>query len=112
MDWMIEFYKDEKGNEPVLQFIENLQPPEKAKIIWMIDLLEKTGVNLTEPYSKHIEGSLWELKPQRNRILYFLNKRTFVLLHGFRKTSKKLPVSEKEIALRRMEEYLKSREKL
>ena len=77
----------------------------------MIDLLEKTGVNLTDPYSKHIERSLWELKPQRNRILYFLNKRTFVLLHGFKKTSKKLPVSEKEIALRRMEEYLKRREK-
>jgi phage-related protein len=63
----------------------------------MIDLLEKPGVNLAEPYSKHIEGSLWELKPQRNRILYFLNRRTFILLHGFKKTSKKLPVSEKKL---------------
>jgi len=111
MDWVIEFYKDEKGSEPVVNFIENLQPREQAKIIWMIDLLEKTGVNLSDPYTKHIEGALWELRPGHLRVLYFLEKRTFVLLHAFRKKAKKLPVSEKEIALRRMADYLGRREK-
>ncbi len=109
MAWEIEFYKDEKGNVPVEGFIENPPPKEKAKIIWIIDLLEGTGINLSEPYAKHIEGSLWELKPQQNRIIYFLNKETFVLLHGFRKKSQKLPIHERETALRRMEDYLKRR---
>jgi phage-related protein len=111
MRWEIEIYEDEKGNIPVKKFIEDLQPGEKAKIIWIIDLLEKTGINLTEPYAKHIEGSIWELRPRRNRILYFLHKGTFVLLHGLKKTTQKLPASDKEIAFRRMEDFLKRKGK-
>ena len=111
MQWEIELYEDEKGNIPIRKFIENLQPSEKAKVIWIIDLLEKTGINLTEPYAKHIEGTLWELRPRQNRILYFLYKGTFVLLHGLKKTKQKLPASEKNIAFRRMEDYLKRKDK-
>ncbi|MBU4450873.1 MAG: type II toxin-antitoxin system RelE/ParE family toxin [Actinobacteria bacterium] len=40
--------------------------------------------------------------------MYFLHiKNTFILLHGFRKKTRRLPKKELEIAKTRMEDYLK-----
>ena len=112
MKWKIEFYKDHRGNEPVKEFISILPPKEKAKVVWIIELLELLGINLVEPHAKHIEGDLWELKPQSNRVLYFLCTKTFVLLHGFRKTTQKTPKAEIRIARARMKEHLNKEGKL
>ncbi len=111
MNWEIDFYEDEKGNTPVQDFILSLPAKEMAKATWIIDLLEKTGINLGQPYVKHIEGQLWELRPQQNRILYFLYDKIFVILHGFKKKTDKLPLREKEIAIKRMKDYIERREK-
>jgi len=107
MSWEIEFYEDDKQNMPVIEFLLSLPAKEQAKANWTINLLERTGVNLTQPYVKHLEGALWELRTNNNRILYFLDKNVFVLLHGFKKKTMKLPVREKDIAVNRMEIYLK-----
>jgi len=109
MKYNIEFYQDNKQKYPVSDFIKTVSAQEKAKIVWVIDLLELTGPNITEPYAKHIEDKLWELKPKGIRILYFMEKHTFILLHAFKKKTQKLPPHEKEIALKRMEVYLKRR---
>ncbi len=111
MNWEIEFYEDDKQNMPVIEFLLSLSAKEKAKAEWMINLLEKTGINLAQPYVKHLEGALWELRTNNNRILYFLDQNIFVLLHGFKKKTIKLPVREKETALKRIETYLKRSEK-
>lgn len=111
MKWDIEFYEDRNENIPLDEFLSILSAKEQAKGLWIIDLLEKTGINLTQPYAKHIEDKLWELRFQNNRILYFLKDQTFILLHGFKKKTKKLPEKEKETAIKRMKDYLKRGEK-
>ena len=77
-------------------------------------MLEKFGINLTEPYVKPIEGDkykgLWELRIQQgnniSRIFYFLSiENTFVLLHGFLKKSQKTPKRELNLALAYMLDY-------
>jgi len=107
MKYNIEFYQDNKRNFPVVDFIESVSEQEKAKIVWVIDLLSLTGPNITMPHAKHIEKQLWELRPKSIRILYLMHKNSFVLLHAFKKKTQKLPAHEKEIALKRMEIYLK-----
>jgi len=104
------------GETPVLDFIQSLPAKERAKIIREIDLLEEFGINLPYPHTRKIKSKkfseLWELriKFSKNitRIFYFLyTGKTFVLLHGIKKKSKKTPTAALEIAKARMEDYLK-----
>ncbi len=116
MNWNIELYATENGDEPVMQFLNSLSEKARAKAIWEIDLLEKHGLSLKMPYVKNIQGEkykgLMELRIQQgndiSRIFYFLplgNK--IVLLHGFIKKDQKTPKKELETALRYKEDYIR-----
>lgn len=83
-----------------MEFLDSLPVKDAAKVFQTIQMLEEFGPALPFPYSSQIEGKLRELRTRlgRNlyRILYYADKkRRFVLLHGFRKTSEKLPESIK-----------------
>ena len=114
--WKVILYTTEKGDNPVGDFIDSLPKKEGAKVFREIDLLEQKGIYLNFPHSSDIEGykGLRELRIRFSSdnisIIYFLNiKDTFVLLHGFRKKTQKLPKKELEIAITRMKDYLKRR---
>lgn len=92
----------------------SLQPKIRAKAFSDIELLEKHGSNLREPYVKPIKGKenkgLCELRVKFAsdivRIFYYTyynNK--YILLHGFIKKSMKTPKSEIERARKYMEDY-------
>lgn len=88
------------------EFIQELPPSDQAKVAWTLDLLEELGVELREPYTKHLKGDLWELRTQNIRILYFLHRGAIVLLHAFKKKTMKTPREDIELALRRMRDCL------
>ena len=71
-------------------------------------ILKKFGTRAGEPYVKHIEGSLWELRPTTERIFFFywVND-TFVLLHHFSKKTQKTPKKEIKKAMSNLEDFLK-----
>jgi len=107
MAWQVEFYQTDDGKVPVESFLNSLPKPQRAKAVALIKLLEEQGPSLPFPYSSQVRGRLRELRTQlgktRLRLLYFADAhRTFVLLHGFVKTSGKLPESEILTAERRM----------
>lgn len=82
----------------------------KAKAFWELDLLAEMGRKLREPYTKHIEGELWELRikfaSDISRVFYFIpNETNIVLLHGFIKKTKKTPLGQIEIAKKRLIDY-------
>jgi phage-related protein len=105
--WDIHFYEDHRGKSPVLEFINNLNHKEKAKVNNVLRLLEEFGTDLGMPHARRIEGRLWELRPGEDRLFYLLyNDHQFVILHGFRKQSRKTPENEIAIASRRMKEIL------
>jgi len=59
-------------------------------------------------FYKDKEGSLWELRPLKNRIFFFCWKDDiFVLLHHFIKKSQKTPEKEIEKARLRQKDFLK-----
>jgi phage-related protein len=114
--WKVILYTTEKNDNPVGDFIKSLSKKEAAKIYREIDLLEQNGIYLNFPHSSDIYGykDLWDLRVKFSsnniRIIYFLDiKNTFVLLHGFRKKTQRLPKRELEIAKARMENYIKRR---
>ena len=114
MEWQVEYYKKENGKIPVLEYLLTLNAKMRAKAFSEIELLEKHGTNLREPYAKPIKGEkykdLFELRikfsSDISRIFYFTFRgSTFVLLHGYTKKAEKAPKSELDKALRYKEDY-------
>ncbi len=118
--YKIDFYKDKDGKSELLDFIRELLLASSTnkdarihydKIYSQIGLLREKGTTLPAKYTKHIEGDIWELRPGKNRILYFcVVGDGFVLLHYFRKTTEKTPRAEIEKAKRERDDYLRRHE--
>lgn len=102
MNWEIYLHAE------VEKFIKNLSKFEQAKCFWLFDILENTGVKLHEPFAKHIKDKIWELRPNEQiRILYFLQDTTFILIHAFKKKTRKVSLDDIKLAKLRMNNYLK-----
>lgn len=106
----IYFYKDIKGNESVLEYIKELSGKRDKdsriklnKINDYIQMLREYGTQAGEPFTKHLEGDIWELRPLRDRILFvgWVNG-SYVLLHHFMKKTQKTPIREIEQAKREL----------
>ena len=99
---------------PIQDFLLSLPSKLRAKAFSDIELLQKYGNELREPYVKPIKGKngkdLYELRIKFAndiaRIFYFTyynNK--YVLLHGFIKKTMKTPTEEILRAKKYMEDY-------
>lgn len=98
----LHFYRDKKYDSPILQYLEDLaQKNDKDsriklnKIATYLQILQEYGTQAGEPYIKHIEGEIWELRPLRDRIFFvcWIND-GFMLLHHFMKKTQKTPARE------------------
>jgi phage-related protein len=103
--WSVEFL-----NAEVLAELD-AQPVEiRAKFEHIVKLIEANGLErVREPYIKHLEGKLWEMRMAgRNQIAraIYLTAigRRIVVVRVFTKKSQKTPRREIEIALERMKE--------
>lgn len=100
MECQVEFYKKVNGDIPVLDHLSSLDAKMRAKAFSQIELLKRHGFQLREPYVKPIKGArykgIFELTVRFassiSRIMYFAYQgKTFVLLHGFTKKTKRTP---------------------
>ena len=57
MEWQVEYYKKVNGNIPVLEYLLSIDAKMRAKAFSEIELLEKHGSDLREPYVKPIKGA-------------------------------------------------------
>ena len=96
------FYRNEQGEEPVRDYLNELVKKKDKdsriklnKIRDYVKILRIYGTRAGEPYVKHIEGDIWELRPLRDRIFFvaWIND-SFVLLHHFMKKTQKTPKRE------------------
>jgi len=111
----IVFYEDINGREPVVDYIKELAKKNDKdsriklnKILDYISLLEEYGTWVGMPYVKHIEGDLWELRPLRDRIFFFVwENGKYILLHVLvLKDKNKTPPNEIEKARREIKDIL------
>ena len=108
----IQFFKTPNGRAPVLECLNLLlnskNPSDRAlaeDILTFLTLLSDRGTTLGMPYSKHLRGSLWELRPKNNRIIYCcIQGNKIYLLHNFKKQSQKTPLKEIKLAMSRYKE--------
>lgn len=106
----IEFYDTEEGKCPVADFIEALEPKMQAKVLRTIDLLERNGTELREPYSAPIGNGIFELRIKQGsditRVLYFFFVgHNAILTNGFVKKTQKTPIREIQLAHKYKADY-------
>jgi phage-related protein len=108
--WTVLFYADDRGREPVREWLDDLArtaPKEYGVVRHQIDLLREFGVLLGEPYTRQLDGRLRELRPGPWRVTYFADpQRRLILLTSFRKRAKRTPPAEIVRARRAMEDWL------
>lgn len=100
--YKIHFYRDKSGKQPVLEYMKELKQKKDKdsriklnKINDYIQSLSVYGTVIGEPYIKHLDGDIWELRPLRDRILFVAwSSGSFVLLHHFMKRTQKTPARE------------------
>ncbi len=114
LNWDVEYYKQENGKIPVLEFLLSLNPKIRAKTFSEIELLKIHGDKLKEPYVKAIKGDkykgIFELRVKFSsdisRIFYFtFSKNKFILLNGFIKKTDKIPQNELNKAILYKQDY-------
>ncbi|MCL2049589.1 MAG: type II toxin-antitoxin system RelE/ParE family toxin [Defluviitaleaceae bacterium] len=107
----IYFYEDKNGISPILEYIQALAHKTDKdsrinhnKINDYIQVLSEYGKTAGEPYIKHLDGEIWELRPIRGRIFFAgWTNNGFILLHHFQfKKTQKTPKHEIDQAKRNL----------
>lgn len=112
------FYRDNKGNEPVYDYMKELATKKNKesriklnKISDYIEILSQYGTYAGQPYVKHLEDEIWELRPLKDRILFAAYTGDgFVLLHVFEKKTRKTPRREIKKAKQEFKDYMERAE--
>ena len=111
--YRIIFYRDAKGNQPIKEYLTQLADNTDKdsriklnKIDYYLQALREYGTRAGEPFVKHIDGDIWELRPLRDRFFFFCwQGDKFVLLHHFVKKTNKTPPQEIEQAKRNLKDF-------
>lgn len=112
MEFTIEFYETSSGGCPVRDFLDELKdsnPDDFAAVLAGLARLRNREYH-RPPLSKNVGDDLFELRhvgKLSTRLLYFYMKgRRIILLHGFRKKTRALPLRERQVALQRRRDWL------
>ncbi len=99
---------DDRGRNPVWDFIRALPESERNKCFEYIACLEETGEGIRRPVGDYLGEKLYELRPKQTRLIYFFMLKEYaVLVHAFRKKTNQIPWQEIRIARSRMEDFIR-----
>ncbi|MBL26203.1 MAG: hypothetical protein CMM50_01445 [Rhodospirillaceae bacterium] len=105
MKWTVEFLNDEVRKE-----LDSLPVDIRARFERIVRLIGEFGLNqVREPYIKHLEGPLWEMRMKGKdgiaRAIYVTaHQRRVIVVRAFRKKTQKTPRREIALALERAKE--------
>ena len=108
-DYMTEFkliaYEKENGEVPVEEFLDSVNPKMRAKIFGLLGILQEKGNMLREPYSKHLDDGIFELRckfgSDITRVLYFFYYEGIIKLYAKQKRLMDLLKKQRKLLKRR-----------
>ncbi len=93
---------DIRLNDEVKVYIKSLSSmSEKAQIAQYLDRQAELGYRLKEPVSKVLRDGINELRPGSHRLLFFYDQKEMVMIHPFRKKTRRTPDREIDAAIRK-----------
>lgn len=112
MEFSIILYEKENGNSPVEEFLNDLKRSDQGDFAAVMAGLAKLRNRQYHrpPLSKPLGDALFELRhvgKLNTRMLYFFMKgRKIIVAHGIRNKGQAVPLKDKEIAVKRMNDWL------
>ena len=113
--YKIVFWQDKNGYSEAQDYIMELKNKSAKskdariklnKIVEYMEMLEAYGTEIGEPYIKHIDCEIFELRPLRDRFFFFFKQENrYVILNHFVKRTQKTPRREIEKAIRLMKDF-------
>lgn len=102
------FYATSSGKEPVREWLKSLPKADKKALGDDIKTVQ-FGWPLGMPLVKNLGDGLWEIRSSLSsnkiaRIIFFMHSNTIILLHGFIKKTQKTPLTDIDLAKKRMKE--------
>ncbi len=93
------------------EFLLMLDGKMRVKLVGLLEILEEKGNALREPYSKHLEDGIFEIRckvgSNITRVLYFFYYQgKIVLTNGFVKRVQKTPKEELRLAKTRRADFI------
>ena len=115
MEFDIIFYETPDGEIPIRDFLVGLDAKLRAKTVGLMDLLKENGTKLREPYTKHLDDGIFELRcklgSNLTRTLYFFYiGRKIVFTNGFVKKSAKTPSGAIDLAKKYRSDFISRQE--
>ena len=104
-------YGKENGEVPVEEFLNSVNPRMRARIFGLWGILQEKDNMLREPYSKHLNDGIFELRCKFRsdiiRVLYFFYyEGKIILTNAFIKKTQKTPKEEIQIARDRRKDFM------
>jgi len=104
MNWKILFYSD-KVEQETFEFPDKIL----AKLLHILEMIEKMGPSLGMPYTDSLGEGLFEVRAKGQEgigrsLFCYSDGKTIIILHSFIKKTKKTPKKELKIALTRKKE--------
>jgi phage-related protein len=113
MEFAVEFYETSSGRCPDRVFLDKLKdsnPDDFAAVLAGLAKLRNSKYH-RPPLSKPIGNDLFELphvgKLNTGVFYFFAKGRRIILVHGLRKKTRALPARERQVAMERIEDWLK-----
>jgi len=106
----VRFYRTSAGREPVLEWLRNLEKPDRRAI--GLDLMRvQFGWPIGMPLVRSLKDGLWEVRsdlPSQRiaRLILYFHEGVLVVLHCFIKKTRSTPLQDIEIAKRRKKEVV------
>lgn len=102
------FYCSDNGNEPVREWLLSLDPIDR-KTIGEDIMVAEFGWPIGMPVVKNLEKGLWEIRSnisdgKISRVIFTVQGKKMVLLHGFVKKTQKTPKHDLDLARKRKSE--------
>lgn len=106
MNWKIDFYHG------VEEQILTMPPKLQARMIKLLELMEKLGANLGPPHTEAMGGGLFEIRAKAQEgigrgLFCYLHGKHIYVLHAFVKKSQKTPAADLALARQRQKEVQK-----
>lgn len=102
-----------KGECPYNDFLRELKRAgiKTKRIEALVVKLSEWGMDLAETdLVDHVEGKIWELKPDPFRIFFYEVEKAFILLNGYRKKGERIPDKHLNKARRLFQEAMEEME--
>jgi phage-related protein len=113
--WVVVFYEKPNGERPAEEFLDGLTREESVRIGRKIGRLGECGPDLPRPDADHLRDKICELRMRcrkvRIRLLYWRDGDRFILSHGIKKKTDRVPDSEIDKAIAYREDYARRKEK-